>query len=179
MSTMIDTLIKLKPFNYDIEQRKIFFMVSLKEMSIHHYENCNKYKRFCLNNNFDPHSDSNSLEDYPYIPVNIFKNTELISVPRENLSTVLQSSATTSGIPSKVFVDKETSRRQTIASSSVMGNFLHPKRHDFFILDSNPSDILNSEMTARIAATRGFLILAKKYDYFMQVTDDGKLLLNV
>ena len=163
MNFIVDKLLKLNPFKYDISVRDKLFLDSLHQMAIYHYENCDKYRRLCENNNFDPYYVSNDLIDYPYIPVNIFKNTELISVPRNQLFRNLQSSATTSGVPSKVHIDMATSKRQTIASSSVMGSFLHPNRHNFFILDSDPRVRFTLDMTARIAASRGFLVLAREY----------------
>jgi len=179
MTFIVDELLRLHPFEYNKKERDELFSSSLREMATYHYENCEKYNRFCENSNFDLYNPDNNLADYPYIPVNIFKNTELISVPKKKLVKTLQSSATTSGIPSKVYLDIETSKRQTIASSTVMKNFLHQNRHTFFILDSNPRLGVTSEMTARIAATRGFMILAKNYDYFMKSKDNGEFYLQI
>jgi len=178
MNFTVDGLLKLDPFDYIIAEKDKLFSNALQEMAIYHYENCDKYKRFCDNNAFNPNNDNN-LTDYPYIPVNIFKNTELISVPKNKLIRRLQSSATTSGIPSKVHIDAETSKRQILASSSVMRSFLHSIRHTFFILDSNPYTNVTLDLTARIAATRGFLIMAREYEYFMENKGDGKVSLQV
>ncbi len=178
MNFIADKLLKLKPFEYSRSERDSIFMNSLNEMSIHHYENCQKYRNLCVNQSFNPYEVENNLFDYPYIPVNIFKSTKLISIPEDMLVKSIQSSATTTGIPSKVQIDALTSRRQIQASSSVMRNFLHPDRHTFLVLDSNPSTI-NPEMNARVAATRGFLVLAKDYEYFLQIEENGKLSLQV
>ena len=78
-----------------------------------------------------------------------------------------------------MYLDIETSKRQTIASSTVMKNFLHQNRHTFFILDSDPQLGVTSDMTARIAATRGFMILAKNYGYFMESENKDRLKLQI
>jgi len=179
MSFIVDKLIDLNPFNYDLNKKNFLFGKSVNEMVSHHYENCEKYKRFCQNNNFNPYKNNIELFDYPFLPVNIFKNTQLFSVPKKELITKVESSATTSGIPSKIYIDLETSRRQIKTSSAVMSDFLHSSRHDFFILDSDPRKKLTAEMTARIAATRGFLILAKHYEYFMEFDKNHKLFLQI
>ncbi len=178
MTFKVNELLSFRSSSYNSNDRLKLFIDSMKEMAIYHYENCQPYQNFCKNNNFNPYLETNRLADYPYIPVNIFKSSKLASVPESQIVTTVQSSATTSGIPSKIPVDFETSKRQTIASSSVLKSFLFPKRHHFFILDSDPKVTLNPEMTARIAATRGFLILAKNYEYFMNYTSNGKLSLD-
>jgi hypothetical protein len=179
MLTKVNELIGLNPFNYDKYDRYRLFKESLNEVAKHHFENCEEYRNFCKNNNFDPYELDIEIEKYPFLPVNIFKTLRLVSVKEEKVVKELQSSATTSGVPSRVYLDQETSRRQTMASSSVLGNFLYSQRHKFFILDSNPVTDFIPEMTARVAATRGFLMLAKEYEYFMTNEENGKLKLNL
>jgi len=179
MPFLADNLLQLDPFYYDKENRDSIFFSSILEMSQHHYKNCIEYKNFCKNNNFNPKSSNLSIYDLPYLPVSIFKSVNLISSEKNESLKQLQSSATTSGTPSKIFIDYETSKRQTQASSAVMRSFLNDFRHDFLILDANPRNNFNSEMTARLAATQGFLIMARKHDYFMKYNSNGKLELDM
>ena len=179
MPFLADNLLELDPFYYDKESRDSIFTSSIQEMSQHHYKNCKEYKNFCDNNNFDPYVDNLSIYDLPYLPVSIFKSVNLISSKEKSIMKQIQSSATTSGTPSRIFIDPPTSKRQIIASSAVMRSFLNDYRHDFFILDANPRDDFNSEMTARLAATQGFLIMAKKHEYFMTYNSNGKLVLDI
>ena len=53
MLTKVDELIGLSPFNYDKYDRYSLFKESLNEVAKHHFENCEEYRNFCKNNNFD------------------------------------------------------------------------------------------------------------------------------
>ena len=179
MSFLADNLVKLDPYHYDKKSRDYIFISSIQEMSQHHYKNCIEYKNYCKNNNFDPSLSDFSIYELPYLPVSIFKSVNLVSSDKKASLKKLQSSATTTGTPSKIFIDYDTSKRQTQVSSSVMRSFLNDSRHDFFILDANPRSNFNSEMTARLAATQGFLIMARKHAYFMNYDSNGKLVLDI
>ena len=64
------------------------------------------------------------LADIPPIPVSMFKKFELKTVPDEEISRTLHSSATTTGIPSKIFINKETTFNQAKALTTTLKNFL-------------------------------------------------------
>ena len=84
----------------------------------------------------------------------------LSSVHKSDIKNSLQSSAT-SGKPSKILVDKITSRRQVRAMIKVLSDFIGKKRRIFHVMDVNPKFGSNSEISARAAATRGFKFLIR------------------
>ena len=95
-----------------------------------------------------------------------FKKKKLYSVSNEKINVILSSSAT-SGKPSMIGIDSVTSKRQTVASAKVMSHYLGDRRRPFLILDEDPLVSDSNEISARSAATRGFLILASKPNYFL------------
>jgi phenylacetate-coenzyme A ligase PaaK-like adenylate-forming protein len=137
----------------------------------HHINNNELFRNYCNNQGFSLSTKQIELIDYPYLPVNIFKNKKLYSVPNENINVILSSSAT-SGIPSMIGIDSVTSKRQTMASAKVMSNYLGDNRRPFLILDENPLISNSVEISARAAATRGFLILASEPKYFLINNND-------
>ena len=91
---------------------------------------------------------------------------------------VLQSSATTTGIPSKIYLDKKTSIRQTQGLISTLSNFLGLTRRPMLIIDDEDSNKKGDSITARGAAIRGISAFASKIFYVMD-KDKEELKLNI
>lgn len=174
----IEELLSLDPYQLDMEQKNKIFMNAMKEALSHHISNNTMYKALCESQNFSLNQDFQFIEDIPYIPVKIFKNKDLSSVPKNEIKATLNSSAT-SGIPSTINIDSVTAKRQSIASAKVMANFLGDYRRPFIILDENPKNSRSLEMKARTAATLGFLVLANSADYMLESNENNHLNLNV
>lgn len=114
----------------------------------------------------------NRLEDIPFIPVNMFKQFKLFSCDEKKIIRVLESSATTTGIPSKIYIDRQTSIRQTQALISTLRNFLGEKRRPVLIIDSDNINKNSLNLTARGAAVRGISNFASKIVYAMNKLGD-------
>jgi len=173
----IEQLLNHNPFSLDPVEKKTLFEDALFEAFKHHFENNELFSNYCRNNYFNINERPGDISEYPYLPVNIFKNKRLTSVPDENIKSILNSSAT-SGVPSTVVLDSITSKRQVAASAKVMADYLGNNRGPLFILDEDPTKTNKSEISARAAATRGFLILSSKSEYFLKNLD-GQLTLDV
>lgn len=89
---------------YDIEGTNQLFYAAIKENVIHHYNNCDDYKRIIDQANFDPKSISSDddLVKLPFIPTLYFKRHELFSIPLKKMAIKATSSGTSSGLKSKV-----------------------------------------------------------------------------
>lgn len=165
MESIIDILLEKTPFGLADSEKEEIFLPALRNSFSHHMRNNSLFRQYCERRNFNP-DKAHTIADFPYLPVNIFKNQKLSSVPDENIKAVLNSSATT-GVPSSVVIDTITSRRQTIASAKVMADYLGDNRRPFLIFDEDPSKTSSSEISARSAATRGFLMFASSAEYFL------------
>ena len=169
----IETLFSYPPFELDYDKKSNVFFPAMKEAFDHHIDNNELFRNFCHNQGFEINNEVHSLADYPYLPVNIFKQINLSSVADESLIARLSSSAT-SGVPSTVAIDALTSKRQMMASAKVMADYLGGKRRPFLVLDVDPLASASSEISARSAATRGFLILSSQSEYFLN-EENGSL----
>ncbi|MBU3114592.1 LuxE/PaaK family acyltransferase [Clostridium lacusfryxellense] len=109
----------------------------------------------------------NTLEQVPYIPVNMFKSFELRICSEDQVVRVLQSSATTTGIPSKIYLDKKTSIMQTQGLISTLTSFLGSSRKPMLVVDDAQSNKRGATITARGAAIRGLSTFASKIFYVM------------
>jgi hypothetical protein len=151
----IEQLLMQKPYSLTQKEKSSIFISAIKESLIYHYENSKEFKQICDNNKFDVNGNF-CVEDLPYLPVSIFKKFELISIPKENVFKTIYSSATTSNNPSKIFLDRITSKRQTKALVSIISDFLHGKK-DFIILDTKETINSSEDIKSRSSAIRGFL----------------------
>lgn len=151
----IHALLELKPYENNQEKKDKIFLEAMKESLLHHFQNSIEFRKICKKKDFDFEKDF-TVEEIPYFPVSIFKKFELISIPKENVFKTIFSSATTSKIPSKIFLDRITSERQTKALVSIMSDFLQEKMA-FCILDAKDTNSSSNEVKSRSSAIRGFL----------------------
>ena len=74
----------------------------------HHYNNCEPYRKLCNNRGWKaPLNKDFALEDFPYLPIEIFKHMQLSSVKNIKILKTLKSSSTSQQTPSKIFLDKQ------------------------------------------------------------------------
>ncbi len=167
-----DELLQLEAYDGSAESEKTF-MEALKEELIFHYEHNDMYRQFCNRKNFDPHAEIETLEDIPAVAVSVFKDLgfKLGSVPKEELTLALQSSAT-SGLPSTIVLDKVTAKRQAKAMVKVISAFIGNERKPFLIMDIDPRSADRRLLGARFAAVTGYLRFASKTGYFLKAKDD-------
>ena len=118
-----------------------------------------------------------SLQDIPYIPVNMFKYFDLKTCEDKDVVRILNSSSTTGDVPSKVYIDKATSIRQSRGLISILTSFLGSSRRPMLIIDSEEVNKKNGNLSARGAAIRGISSFGKSLTYIMDMVD-GDLILN-
>ena len=82
---IIDSLQKLNPFDVNKRKKNKIYIDHIKSLSLHHYKCCKKYKKIINNLKFKI-KNNNKLEDFPMLPVRIFKKFDLKSVPEKKNS---------------------------------------------------------------------------------------------
>ena len=173
---LIDELILGEQFNINQEKKeKLLLNIILPQLE-HNKENLNikaMYDKLGVDVN-----KIKTLEQIPYIPVNMFKSYDLRICKIEQVVRVLQSSATTTGIPSKIFLDKKTSIRQTQGLISTLTSFLGSTRKPMLVVDNEDINKRGDSITARGAAIRGVSTFASKMFYVMD-KEKEELKLNI
>ena len=173
MGYITEDLLKYKPFEFNSSEKGqggLFYQSVIEELCFH-YDNNERYRLFCKNKNFNPHTFQAELSDIPPVQVSVFKElgSQLMSVPKNNIKLTLQSSAT-SGNPSSVLVDAITSKRQAKAMIKVVGDFIGNERKPFLVMDVDPMSGFREILGARYAAVSGYLNFASKVGYFLKVS---------
>lgn len=170
---MVEELLNRPPYDGS-EECEGLFMEALRNELIFHYDHNEMYRHFCDRKSFNPHEPIYSLNEIPPVAVSVFKELgfNLNSVPKEDLTLALQSSAT-SGIPSTVVIDKITAKRQGKAMVKVIGEFIGKERKPFLIMDIDPRSASRKLLGARFAAVTGYLKFASKVGYFLKADENN------
>lgn len=120
-----------------------------------------------------------SVEEVPFIPVQMFKYFDLSSNPDEKVARIIKSSGTTSGSQSIVPISKETAATQMKGLKSILENYLGQKRRVMIVIDHKGINDPKQDITARGAGVRGFSIFAKEIIYVLKEYSNGELVLDL
>ena len=161
----IKKIINLGSFNFNHKDKSNIMKKKIKQLTLHHYNKCQKYKIIIKNLKINL-SKLSKLEDFPMIPTRTFKNFDLISVPKHKIVKKLTSSGT-SGKLSKIYLDKENVRNQTRVLGNITSKILGNKRMPMLIIDQKPNLLDRSTFNARYAAIYGFSIFGKNQNFLI------------
>jgi len=157
-------ILNMKPYSMNTQEKNGFLLNILKELTQHHYDNCNEYRRILDAIDFRFES-LNRVSDFPYIPVRLFKLFELKSILEKEIVKTMTSSGTTGQKVSKIFIDRQTSKNQTKALTKIVSTYIGNKRSPMIIIDT-PSVLRDRNMfSARGAGILGFSIFGKDRIY--------------
>lgn len=129
------------------------------ELTNYHYEHSPAYKRI-LDGAHLTHTPR-SLEEVPYLPASLFKEVDLLSIPREEVFKTLYSSGT-SGHPSKIYLDRKNALDQQIALATIVGRALGKGRMPMLVIDTPRTLTDRNAFAARAAGILGFSVFATK-----------------
>jgi len=176
---IIRSLQKINPFSLNKKRKRKIYDVKIKSLSLHHYKFCRQYKSIINNLKFKIRKN-NKLEDYPMLPVRIFKKFDLKSVPKNTVTKKLVSSGTSGKELSKIYLDKDNASNQVKVLGKIMSTVVGNKRLPMLIIDQNPLKQNKLVYNARSAAIFGFSIFGTKHSYFLNEENkiDYKLLNN-
>jgi hypothetical protein len=148
-------LSKNGPFGLNKNDKYELLLKIITELNQHHIMNCKTYSNICTGSE-NYQIDYKVLSSFPYVAARIFKLLEMHSLGEQTPAKILNSSATTSQIPAKIFLDKLTSKNQTIVLSRIVGNFIGKKRLPMLIIDSEETLKKSGVYSARAAGIAGF-----------------------
>lgn len=163
----IDELLLQSPFTFKQGKKNELFLNAMKESIQWHYMNSPLYKKFVDNQKLDLNKKF-TLEEIPPLPISLFKDLELLTVPKSEIKSTIYSSATTSNKPSQIFLDSITIKRQQTALKNILSDYLGSDRRVFIIFDSKET-ILQGGMntSSRSSAIRGMSTFAKSMKFVL------------
>lgn len=146
------------------------FFTEIKNLTIFHRNKCKIYQKILDNDKIEINS-IRSIKDIPFLHVRMFKEYNLKSVKKNDVHKILHSSGT-SGLSSKIFLDKINAQNQSKALANIFVNKFGNERIPFIFVDENPLMKKNFKFNARAAAIFGFSIFANKKFFLLK---DGKI----
>lgn len=167
-----DELLEKAPYSLSKDEKNRILTERLKELTKLHKENCEEYSRILDSISFDFEKVDN-YENLPFLPVRLFKELELRSVPKEEVVKTMTSSGTSGQAVSKIYLDRTTSSNQQKTMVKIVSDYTGSGRMPMIILDC-PSVVKNRLMfSARGAGILGFSIFGAKKIYALD--DDMNL----
>jgi phenylacetate-coenzyme A ligase PaaK-like adenylate-forming protein len=163
---MLDNLLKIDPFSIGKKEKNRIFTDQIKSLTYHHYKFCKKYKKIIKNLKFRI-KNINKLENFPMLPVRLFKNFDFKSVSEREVVKKIVSSGTSGKKLSKIYLDKKNAHNQVKVLGKIMSTILGNKRLPMLIIDQNPELFNKSIFNARAAAIYGFSIFGKKHCFLL------------
>ncbi len=165
---------KYKQFSLDKEVKQNLLFEHLRSLHSKHLTNSKEYAKICKNLFTQP---VQTIYDLPYLPVSVFKNHDLKSIPENELFKILTSSGTTGSIPSRIYLDKQTALLQTKALSNIMQYTLGKERMPMLIIDTVGLIKDRNSFSARGAGVLGMSVFGKSHFYLldenMQLNESG------
>lgn len=162
----VEDLLALPPYALDKTEKTALYRENLSALTKHHAERCPEYRRMLDALGCDPEAPM-AAEDIPMLPVRLFKEYDLRSIPADTVAKTMTSSGTTGQRVSKIYLDKENTARQTKVMAHIMGDFLGSKRLPMIILDTS-AVLKNRQMfSARGAGILGFSVFGRDRIYAM------------
>jgi hypothetical protein len=152
------------PFGFNADVKNSALLDTLNSLTLWHLHRCEPYENM-VERLFPAGAQAANLAEVPYLPVRLFKKLELRSVPETDVIKTLTSSGTTGQAVSRIYLDRETSMRQTRVLSAIMASFLGKKRWPMVIVDS--ADVLKDRrrFNARAAGILGFSTYGRDHCY--------------
>jgi hypothetical protein len=157
------------PFGLAPAEKRSWLAGQVQALTAHHRERCPAYAR--LVDDWERHRTRDPLaaEDFPFVPVTVFKEYDLKSSREAVMS--LRSSATTTGAASRIYVDKPTRHRQSLSANRILADFVGTARRPYLVFDVEATVRGVEAMSARGAAIMSLGHLATEIHFLLR--DDG------
>jgi len=142
------------------------FLNKINQLNNFHYKNSNQFKKII--DLIYPLKRVKILEDIPFIPAKLFKELELKSIPNKKVFKILNSSGTSSGKPSKIYLDKDNARTQTLVLNKIVTKIIGKKRLPMLIIDEKKIIQDPTKFDAKTAAIIGFSMFGSNHQYLIK-----------
>jgi hypothetical protein len=163
-------LLNVGPFSLENKEHSVKFLEAMVELTNHHVENCMPYSQIISNLSHPMNWNLKSNNNVPFLPVRLFKELELRSIEIDQVFKVMFSSGTSGNLPSKIFLNRENAKNQSLALSRIFKDFINLSRPPILIIDAEKTIMNRGSFSARAAGILGFSFLGR--DITFALNDD-------
>ncbi|MCE2595587.1 acyl-protein synthetase [Motilimonas cestriensis] len=145
------------------EQKNATLLAQFNQLTEFHYQHCQLYKNIIDTLGLAP--TNGCLELVPFLSTQLFKELELVSVPKSQIIKTLTSSGTTSAKVAKIYLDADTAKLQAKSLVKIMQCFSGKQRLPMLFME--PSNLIADRrgFSARGAGVQGFALLGRDHHY--------------
>lgn len=166
-----DDVLKYEPFSLTKAEKQILLLKRLNYLTKLHYEKCDDYRKILDFLGFDKNKNYN-VEEQIFLPIRLFKELDLKSIPDDEIFKKMTSSGTTGQQVSKIYLDRATSLYQQKTLVKIMSNFLPSNRLPMIIMDTERVVKDANFFSARKAGILGFSLFSKEKVYALDYNMD-------
>jgi hypothetical protein len=148
-------------------ERESVLLEELTRLVGHHRARCAPYDRILTASGY---TGAQRIADLPWLPVRLFKNLELKSIPDDEVFKVLTSSGTT-GEVSRIHLDKAAAATQTRQLAATLHTVLGSRRLPMLLVDSRSILADRRSFSARGAGVLGMATFGR--DHVWALDSDG------
>ena len=167
-----DELLRISPYSLDKTQKEKLLTARLAELTEYHKRNCPEYADI-LSVLAYGEQQIGSYKELPFLPVRLFKELSLRSVPEDEVVKTMTSSGTSGQRVSRIYLDRVTASNQQKAMVKIVNEFTGSSRKPMIIVDC-PSVVKDrKKFSARGTGILGFSVFGSKKLYALN--DDMEL----
>ncbi len=149
-----EKILAIDPFVLEKTEKQALYRKVMAQLTQLHRQNCKTYRQL-----------TDKIGTQVGIPVRLFKEFDLKSIQDNAVFKVMTSSGTSGQAVSRIYLDRETSQRQSKVLSRIVSDFSGRIRMPMLIIDT-PSVIKNrASFSARGAGILGFSMLGRDLTY--------------
>ena len=161
----LEEFFRHQPYDMAALEKEAALAEILGERTRYHYVHCPEYRKILDKLGYDPELETRNSKpetrNLPFIPVRLFKQFELRSVPEEKIVKTLTSSGTSGQAVSRIFLDADNVRNQTKALNAIISSFIGKGRLPLLLLDTEMVKQDRSMYSARGAGIIGLMIFGR------------------
>lgn len=153
-----------RPFTMAAGEKAAALTQAMRDLTQWHRQHCEAYARI-LDITTDADTSVETLADVPFIPVRLFKEMDLRSVPEDRIFKTMTSSGTSGQQVSRIVLDRDTASLQSKILSRLMGEVIGRKRLPMLVIDSASVLKDRNAFSARGAGILGFSMFGQDVTY--------------
>ena len=158
---MIEDFHKLQPYSLGKNEKEHLLLGELIQLTEMHRAKCPEYANYLNAIGYAP-NQAKTLEEIPFIPIRIFKELDMKSIPAEKVFKTMMSSGTSGQSQSKIYLNKENAILQQKVLLRLLGDFVGSRRLPMLVVDSHTTISDRRLFTTRGATIMGLDFMAKK-----------------
>lgn len=171
MTSSFEPLLAGPPFALSQKEKEALLLPLFMDLTAYHEEACPAYRKIA-ELAFPRWREAQTLAELPYLPLSLFKQRRLLSVPESDVRVTLRSSGTSGARKSRVDLDGATAQLAAKTLASTLKTVIGNERLPMLIVDT-PAALKANEETeegigARASAILGLMPFGKDHAFVVR-----------